>query len=220
MYIAGTLHNGFGVAHSAKVKAFHRTFCPFFADVTNSVVTFAFDNDTMTVSLGGETKMKFGEKIKKLRTENNMTQEELADKLFVTRTAVSKWETDKGLPGIDSLKLIAELFDVSIDELVSDDDIQTQRVLNEKQSKTIYFVAIGFLALTVLFTLLFYFLQNIYFVIGSTAGVVGYVVFALLSKPRDKRLSAKKVILPYIIARLILLTVIVITIITTIIKLG
>ena len=71
--------------------------------------------------------MKFGEKIKKLRSDNNMTQEDLAQKLFVTRTAVSKWETDKGLPGIDSLKSIADLFHISIDELISDDDIQTQR---------------------------------------------------------------------------------------------
>ena len=164
--------------------------------------------------------MKFSEKIKKLRTENNMTQEELADKLFVTRTAVSKWETYKGLPGIDSLKLIAKLFGVSIDELVSDDDVQTQRVLDEKQSKTMYFVAIGMLAVTVLFTLLFYFLENIYFVIGSTVGVVGYFVFALLSKPRDKRLSAKKVVVPYVIARVVLLVIIVTAVVTTIIRLS
>lgn len=164
--------------------------------------------------------MKFGEKIKKLRTDNNMTQEDLAQKLFVTRTAVSKWETDKGLPGIDSLKSIADLFHVSIDELVSDDDIQTQRALTEKRSKTMYFVAIGFLALTVLFTLLFFFLQNYYFVIGSTVGVVGYVVFALLSKPRDKHLSARKVILPYVIARIVLLVIVVTAVVTTVIRLS
>ena len=52
--------------------------------------------------------MTFGQKLKKLRTENNLTQEELAEALFVTRTAVSKWETDKGYPGIDSLKIITQ----------------------------------------------------------------------------------------------------------------
>ncbi len=164
--------------------------------------------------------MKFGEKIKNLRKDNNMTQETLAEKLFVTRTAVSKWETDKGLPGIDSLKLIADLFHVSIDELVSDEDIKTQHHLENKRAKSLYFVAIVFLAITVLFTLLTFFLNNTYFVIGTVAGVVGYFVFALLAKPRDKRLSARKVILPYIIARIVLLAIIVITIVTTLIKLN
>ncbi len=164
--------------------------------------------------------MKFGEKIKKLRTDNNMTQEELAQKLFVTRTAVSKWETDKGLPAVDSLKLISDLFHVTIDELVSDDDIQTQRVLDEKKSKTMYFVAIGFLAVTVLFTLLLYFLQSVYFAIGSAAGVVGYVTFAVLSKPKDRKFSAAKVIVPYIIARIVLLLIITVTVVVTIVKLG
>ena len=163
--------------------------------------------------------MKFGEKIKKLRTDNNMTQEELAQKLFVTRTAVSKWETDKGLPAVDSLKLISDLFHVTIDELVSDDDIQTQRVLDEKKSKTMYFVAIGFLAVTVLFTLLLYFLRSVYFAIGSAAGVVGYVTFAVLSKPKDRKFSAAKVIVPYIIARIVLL-IITVTVVVTIVKLG
>ena len=50
--------------------------------------------------------MTFGEKLKKLRNDNGLTQEQLADKIFVTRTAISKWETDKGFPSIDSLKAI------------------------------------------------------------------------------------------------------------------
>lgn len=51
--------------------------------------------------------MTLGEKIKNLRTRNNLTQEELADRLFVTRTAVSKWETNRGYPDIANLKSIA-----------------------------------------------------------------------------------------------------------------
>lgn len=51
------------------------------------------------------------------------TQEELAKKLYVTRTAISKWESGRGLPNIDSLKALSKLFNVTIDDLLSSDDI-------------------------------------------------------------------------------------------------
>lgn len=65
----------------------------------------------------------FGEKLKNLRIEAGMTQAELADKIMVSRTAVSKWERNKGYPAIDSLKLLSEVFGLSIDSLISDEDI-------------------------------------------------------------------------------------------------
>ena len=67
--------------------------------------------------------MKLCEKLVKLRKESGMTQEELAEKIFVTRTAVSKWENDKGYPGIDSLKLLSRLYGISLDELISEEDV-------------------------------------------------------------------------------------------------
>lgn len=67
--------------------------------------------------------MEFGEKIQKLRNENKWTQEQLAEKLYVSRTAVSKWESGKGYPNIDSLKEIAKLFNITIDELLSSEEI-------------------------------------------------------------------------------------------------
>lgn len=54
--------------------------------------------------------MTFGEKLKKLRIDNRLTQDELAEKIFVTRTAISKWENDKGYPSIDNLKQLSNLF--------------------------------------------------------------------------------------------------------------
>ena len=68
--------------------------------------------------------MEFGEKIQKLRNQNKWTQEQLAEKLYVSRTAVSKWESGKGYPNIDSLKDIAKLFDKTIDELLSSEEIE------------------------------------------------------------------------------------------------
>lgn len=51
--------------------------------------------------------MELSEKIQKLRKEHNMTQEQFAEKLFVSRTAVSKWETGRGMPSMESLQMIA-----------------------------------------------------------------------------------------------------------------
>ena len=69
--------------------------------------------------------MTFGEKLKKFRTEAHLTQDELAEKLFVSRTAISKWESNRGYPNIESLKAIAKLFSVTIDELLSTDEVLT-----------------------------------------------------------------------------------------------
>lgn len=71
--------------------------------------------------------MDFGEKLKALRTERGLTQEQLAARLYVSRTAVSKWETGGGSPNLDSLQAVARLFDVSVDDLSADDLIVLAR---------------------------------------------------------------------------------------------
>lgn len=63
--------------------------------------------------------MEFNEKLQELRKQKGLTQEELANALYVSRTAVSKWESGRGYPNIDSLKAIAKFFSVSIDELLT-----------------------------------------------------------------------------------------------------
>ena len=62
--------------------------------------------------------MEFHEKLAELRKSKGMTQEELAQALYVSRTAVSKWESGRGYPSIDSLKEISRFFAVTIDELI------------------------------------------------------------------------------------------------------
>lgn len=62
--------------------------------------------------------MEFNEKLQELRKGKKLTQEELAQDLFVSRTAISKWESGRGYPSIDSLKEISRYFSVSIDELI------------------------------------------------------------------------------------------------------
>lgn len=63
--------------------------------------------------------MEFNEKLQELRKNSGLTQEELAEILYVSRTAVSKWESGRGYPNIESLKEISRFFSVSIDDLLS-----------------------------------------------------------------------------------------------------
>ena len=79
--------------------------------------------------------MTFGEKLKKLRTDGGLTQDELAEKIYVTRTAISKWESDRGYPNIDSLKAISKFFSVSIDVLLSSDEVLTIAEEDHKQKE-------------------------------------------------------------------------------------
>lgn len=67
--------------------------------------------------------MEFNEKLQELRKARNLTQEELAGAIFVSRTAVSKWESGRGYPSIESLKELSRFFSVSIDELISPDEV-------------------------------------------------------------------------------------------------
>ena len=67
--------------------------------------------------------MEFNEKLQELRKSRSMTQEELAEALFVSRTAISKWESGRGYPSIDSLKEISRYFSVTIDDLICSDEM-------------------------------------------------------------------------------------------------
>ena len=72
------------------------------------------------------------EKLQELRKQNGLTQEELSEKLYVSRTAISKWESGRGYPNIESLKAIAKFFSVTVDELLSTDEVLT---IAEEDSK-------------------------------------------------------------------------------------
>ena len=69
--------------------------------------------------------MELKDKLQLLRKQKGLTQEELAERLYVSRAAVSKWESGRGYPNIDSLKAIAKCFSVTVDELLSCDEMLT-----------------------------------------------------------------------------------------------
>ena len=77
--------------------------------------------------------MEFHEKLQELRKKRGLTQEELAEALYVSRTAISKWESGRGYPSIDSLKEISNFFSISIDDLLSSEKLLS---IAEKENKS------------------------------------------------------------------------------------
>ena len=77
--------------------------------------------------------MEFSEKLQQLRKKRGLTQEELAELLYVSRTAVSKWESGRGYPNIESLKEISKIFSVTVDDLLSGEKLIS---LAEKENRS------------------------------------------------------------------------------------
>lgn len=79
--------------------------------------------------------MEFSQKLQELRKQKGLTQEALAQALYVSRTAVSKWESGRGYPNIDSLKAIAKFYEVTVDDLLSGDELLTLAEENTRQTE-------------------------------------------------------------------------------------
>ena len=153
--------------------------------------------------------MSFGEKLKNLRISNNLTQDELAEKIFVSRTAVSKWETDRGFPSIESLRYLANLFHMSIDELISDEDIKNKVLIDKKNSRRFYWAAVICLAATVASAVAAYATRIYYWSVLSIIGIAGYLVFAALCKYKNQSMRLTKAIAPFIISRIVIATAVI-----------
>lgn len=103
--------------------------------------------------------MEFHEKLQHLRKQHHLTQEQLAEQLFVSRTAVSKWESGRGYPNLESLKCISKRFSISIDELLSNDELivlaETENRSNLNKVSGLVFSALDIMSLVFLFMPLF-----------------------------------------------------------------
>ena len=80
--------------------------------------------------------MEFNEKLRDLRKSKGLTQEQLAEAIFVSRTAISKWESGRGVPNIESLKALSEFFSISLDSLLSGEELLEVAETNVKETKT------------------------------------------------------------------------------------
>jgi len=160
--------------------------------------------------------MEFNEKLQQLRKEKGLTQEQLAEMLFISRTAISKWESGKGYPNIESLKSISKLFAVSIDDLLSSEEVITIAV-NENRSNinkvfSLIFGVLDLMALVFLFfplygqqdgeliraVTLFAFhaasaiTRAIYFVLPALMALLGIIELVMQYYANDKWLNISK----------------------------
>lgn len=85
--------------------------------------------------------MELNKQIKKYRTMMNLSQEDLAERVYVTRQTISNWETGKSYPDIHSLLLLSSLFDVSLDTLIKGDLEMMREKVNEKEVREFNFYA-------------------------------------------------------------------------------
>ena len=144
--------------------------------------------------------MDFGEKLQRLRKEKGLTQEALADALFVSRTAVSKWESGRGYPEIGSLKAIARFFGVTVDALLSSGEIlslaeEDQKRMGKRRTDLLF-------GLSDLLTALLFLLPL--FNLRTDAGAVAVPLFSLGVRPYLKWVYAAFVSLSVLLGALTL----------------
>ena len=102
--------------------------------------------------------MELYEKIQELRKSKHMTQEQLAQELYVSRTAISKWESDRGYPSIESLRALSKFFNVSIDDLLSTETIIN--IVDKKENKKVYYLA--YLIFCIFYLFFYHSIQKLY----------------------------------------------------------
>ena len=124
--------------------------------------------------------MNLGKKIAELRKKNNLSQEELAEKVGVARQTISKWEIGDTTPDINQVKIISKIFNISIDELVDNDinNVIVEKVSNTEKLAgiTIKILKVFGIMLIVFITLIFLFViifmvdmpRNDYDIVGRT----------------------------------------------------
>lgn len=82
--------------------------------------------------------MNFSEKLKEMRRNMGLSQEQLAEKIGVSRQAITKWETGRGLPDVGNIVTIAEIFNTTLDELIAQSDVKQKRETPVYMSETVY----------------------------------------------------------------------------------
>lgn len=135
--------------------------------------------------------MNISEKIKKIRDNERLTQEQFAEKIYVSRNAVAKWETNRGYPDIQNLITISEVFDVSLDELVKEDDNVKSKIISESSSKKWHFLVIMYLIAIIIYIIYFFSFHKI-FMLGfliSTFFMLGIEMYIFIKDKIYKKIT-------------------------------
>lgn len=135
--------------------------------------------------------MYISEKIKQIRNNEKLTQEQFAEKISVSRNAVAKWETNRGYPDIQNLITISEIFNISLDELIREDSKVKDKIIAESSSKKWHILVIFYLIAIIIYILYFLFFHKI-FMIGfliATTFMLGIEIYIFI---KDKIWKEKR----------------------------
>ena len=122
--------------------------------------------------------MKFNENLKYLRKEANLTQEQFAEKLNVSRQAVTKWESGQSYPDIQNLKEMADMFNVTMDALVGDIGSKKESVINKKINDVGYFIFVMIILLAISISSIS---ESIGFITGNEDGkIISYIILGIV----------------------------------------
>lgn len=111
------------------------------------------------------------ERLKELRKQSGFTQEQIAEKLNVTRSAVARWETGKGIPDISNLIVISEVYGISLDELIKGDKQIENKIIADEKSKRWHLLVIVYLVAIIAYI--------IYFVVAHNIFMIGFLIATL-----------------------------------------
>ncbi len=126
--------------------------------------------------------MKFNENLKYLRKEANLTQEQLAEKLNVSRQAVTKWESGQSLPDIQNLKEMADMFGVTMDALVGEIGTKKDSILKKKIQDIGFFIFVAVIVIIMCINSLAVFIgyvakdENVTIVSYIVLGIIGFLL--------------------------------------------
>lgn len=99
--------------------------------------------------LGRWSSMEFSQTIKIMRSKNSLTQQQLANELHVSRAAIAKWESGRGLPDIDNLIALSELYNISLDELIKGEDEVSSKLISDSKARRGHFLVVLYLLATI-----------------------------------------------------------------------
>ena len=130
--------------------------------------------------------MALGERIRDERKKRGLSQEELADILNVSRQAITKWETDRGIPDIANLIRISEEFEISLDELIKGDNSVKRKIIYDNSMKRWHLLVVVYLLAIVAYIAYFALLNRI-FMIGFLIATLFMLGFELRIIIKEKR---------------------------------
>ena len=130
--------------------------------------------------------MTLGERIRDERKKRGLSQEELADILNVSRQAITKWETDRGIPDIANLIRISEEFEISLDELIKGDNSVKRKIIYDSTMKKWHILVVVYLLAIVAYIAYFALLNRIFMVgfLISTLFMLGFELRIIIKEKR------------------------------------